>query len=89
MHRLGAHGSCHSRSALCTASLPTDPDQCTLGTDNCDGNAACINTAAGFTCTCKPGFQGNGASCSGEQGWGEASGQAEVKPLMELSASSE
>ena len=42
-------------------------DECTLNTDNCDANAACANTVGGFTCTCNPGFTGDGqdGNCTG------------------------
>ena len=34
-----------------------------MGTDNCDVNAMCTDTAESFTCTCNPGFTGDGTSC--------------------------
>ena len=40
-----------------------NPDECALGTHNCDANAACQDTAAGFTCTCNDGFTGDGTTC--------------------------
>lgn len=41
-----------------------DVDECAAGTDNCDANADCSNTVGGHTCTCNPGFAGNGISCT-------------------------
>jgi hypothetical protein len=40
-----------------------DVDECAVGTDACDPNAACANTAGAYTCTCKQGFVGNGLTC--------------------------
>ncbi len=40
-----------------------DENQCALGTDNCSVNATCTDTSFGFTCTCNPGFAGNGVQC--------------------------
>lgn len=42
----------------------TDIDECDLGTDECDDNAACKNTAGSYTCTCASGFTGNGTTCT-------------------------
>ena len=40
-------------------------DECSLGLDNCDEHATCTDTESGFTCTCKPGYTGDGVVCSG------------------------
>merc|ERR1712166_1494589 len=37
-----------------------DIDECTDNTDRCDDNAACTNNAGSHTCTCDPGFHGDG-----------------------------
>ncbi|XP_072030186.1 CUB and sushi domain-containing protein 1-like [Amphiura filiformis] len=41
-----------------------DIDECTLGTDNCDTNAACNNTVGSFTCACNAGYHGDGVTCT-------------------------
>src|SRR5690606_6154015 len=33
-----------------------DIDECTLGTDQCDANADCLNTPGGYFCACKAGY---------------------------------
>ncbi|KAM7433982.1 hypothetical protein ABFA07_015866 [Porites harrisoni] len=40
----------------------TDLNECL--SSPCDANAVCQNTIGSFTCTCKPGFTGNGLSCT-------------------------
>ncbi|XP_068684957.1 retinoschisin-like [Montipora foliosa] len=42
-----------------------DVDECSTGIHDCNENATSTNTAANFNCTCKPGFTGDGRSCSG------------------------
>jgi hypothetical protein len=42
-----------------------DIDECTLGTDNCDANAACSNTVGSFSCDCNAGYSGDGLTCTG------------------------
>ena len=39
------------------------PNECFLGKHNCHANAVCRDTDDGFTCTCKPGFHGDGTLC--------------------------
>ena len=42
-----------------------DIDECALGTDICDTNAACTNTVGSFTCACNNGYSGDGVTCTG------------------------
>lgn len=44
-----------------------DPDQCEMGTHNCDENAKCINLDELFKCECNPGYTGSGIDCTGKQ----------------------
>jgi len=39
----------------------------TRAVHNCDANAACADIAGGFTCTCNPGFTGDGVTCAADQ----------------------
>ncbi|XP_068684946.1 uncharacterized protein [Montipora foliosa] len=41
-----------------------DIDECNTGSHDSNENATCTNTAGKFNCTCKPGFPGDGRSCS-------------------------
>ena len=45
--------------------LHLDLDECSLGTHNCDSNAACTNTGGSFTCACNVGYTGAGTTCTG------------------------
>ena len=35
-------------------------DECTIDSDDCVDGATCVNTAGSFTCSCPPGFNGDG-----------------------------
>ena len=43
----------------------SDINECTTRITICDANAACTNTLGSFTCTCNPGYTGDGVSCRG------------------------
>jgi len=45
-------------------SCALDVNECLRGLDNCDPNAACVDTDGGFTCECFYGYSGDGASCT-------------------------
>ena len=40
-----------------------DIDECETGNDNCHENAQCTNTEGSFTCSCNPGYAGDGTEC--------------------------
>ncbi len=42
-----------------------DINECALNLDNCHLNATCTNTQGSFSCACRPGFSGDGVSCTG------------------------
>ena len=42
-----------------------DIDECEDGTDSCNENAVCNNIDGNYTCSCLPGYSGNGTSCDG------------------------
>ncbi|WP_437660827.1 FG-GAP-like repeat-containing protein [Sorangium sp. So ce1182] len=48
----------------CQSGTCTDVDECALGTDNCDANAACTNTTGSFSCACNAGYSGDGVTCT-------------------------
>lgn len=46
--------------------LFSEHNECLSGLHSCDENALCFNTVGGHSCTCKPGYLGNGTVCRGE-----------------------
>ena len=47
----------------CSLPCNLDINECALGTDNCNANAACADTEGSFTCTCREGYTGDGVTC--------------------------
>ena len=43
-----------------------DLDECAQTTKVCHPQANCTNVPGSFTCQCKSGFSGNGATCTGK-----------------------
>jgi cysteine-rich repeat protein len=41
-----------------------DSNECAEGSDECDPNATCTNTAGGFVCACNAGYRGDGVTCT-------------------------
>jgi len=50
--------------ASCIQSVCQGQDECADGVDNCAEDATCTNTDAGFSCTCKAGYTGDGVTCT-------------------------
>ena len=42
-----------------------DADECSASGSFCDVNADCENILSSYRCLCKPGFSGDGRTCSG------------------------
>lgn len=65
-------GRCRTFKKLCKNTLTHTPlvfsehDECVRGLNTCDENALCFNTVGGHSCSCKPGYIGNGTICSGK-----------------------
>ena len=41
-----------------------DVDECSLGLASCSSMADCANTPRSYTCTCRPGYTGDGRTCA-------------------------
>ncbi|WP_426748574.1 EGF domain-containing protein [Myxococcus faecalis] len=50
--------TCQGQPSVCH-----DVNECTNGTAQCSPNAYCTNTPGSYTCTCRPGYTGNGFTC--------------------------
>ena len=44
----------------------SDINECSSSSHSCDVNAVCSNTEGSYTCSCKPGYLGDGKSCVGK-----------------------
>ncbi|AWV89227.1 EGF domain-containing protein [Bradymonas sediminis] len=56
-YELDANGAC------------VDTDECSdAALNTCDANATCTNTDGGFTCECEDGFEGDGTTCTPDDG---------------------
>ena len=44
----------------------SDIDECDAANNSCHENAWCNNTQGSFTCSCKPGYEGDGYNCTGK-----------------------
>lgn len=43
----------------------SDVDECSSNNGGCHEHATCDNTEGSFTCTCQPGYSGDGLHCVG------------------------
>ena len=63
---IGPRSSSDDRTPNDTIKLSfADMNECETGEHNCDADAYCNNTKGSFTCFCKPGYTGNGLTCTG------------------------
>ncbi|WP_426753489.1 EGF domain-containing protein [Myxococcus sp. Y35] len=64
----GCSSTCQQEPGYtCQGTQPSicgDVNECANGTAQCSVNASCTNTPGSYTCTCKPGYWGNGWVCS-------------------------
>ena len=47
----------------------SDIDECNTDFKSCHQKALCHNTQGSFTCSCKPGYEGDGHNCTGKILW--------------------
>ena len=45
--------------------LTSDIEECSADPSPCDSNADCTNTDGSYSCTCTPGYTGDGTTCQG------------------------
>ena len=57
------HFSLLSYLSFYYALLYTDINECVEGSHDCDVNANCTNTNGSFSCSCNPGYTGDGTNC--------------------------
>lgn len=41
-------------------------DECSLNIHQCHKDATCANSKGSYSCTCNPGYEGDGKDCAGE-----------------------
>lgn len=46
--------------------LAADVDECATGNHRCSSNALCVNHDGSYGCQCRPGYTGDGFSCTGK-----------------------
>lgn len=58
----------HRKSVLfrCCRFLFLGVDECTIASRKCHANAVCGIVHGSYQCTCKPGYIGDGHSCTGK-----------------------
>ena len=54
----------NSYISLCVFSA--DINECEDGTESCAENAECTNTQGSYSCSCSPGYTGDGTICNGK-----------------------
>ena len=48
------------------SAMLADLDECVLGVAECSPHAECENSAGSYDCHCRPGFEGDGKTCTGQ-----------------------
>ena len=48
------------------SAMLADLDECALGVAECSPHAECENSAGSYDCHCRPGFDGDGKTCTGQ-----------------------
>jgi len=59
----GDGGACAAGYELVDGTC-ADVDECARASDDCSGDATCTNEPGTFSCACKPGYVGDGRTCS-------------------------
>ena len=65
-HVTFCHPCVYSNVTIAFFSLLLDINECSTNAHNCDANAFCSNSEGSYNCTCSPGYNGNGTSCTGK-----------------------
>lgn len=60
----GGDSLCQANATWSTAPVCADINECMTGNGGCNANALCTNTAGSRTCTCNPGYTGDGFTCT-------------------------
>ena len=60
------HPWVYSNVTIAFFPLLLDINECSTNVQNCDANAFCSNSEGSYNCTCRPGYNGNGRSCTGK-----------------------
>ena len=65
-----SHTHTHTHSLICRFHFSrfvchSDINECSEGSHDCHGNAACTDVSGSFVCSCNNGYTGNGKQCQG------------------------
>ena len=56
----------YHKLSLPLSNMISDINECNAEIHNCSSNAFCNNTKGSYNCSCKPGYTGDGWTCTGK-----------------------
>lgn len=78
--RVGGQPGTGYEGPSCTVSI----NECARQTDRCDAAAACVDSPAGYSCACFPGYAGDGFTCAATPGLTAIQGRYATRGAAQL-----